>query len=200
MREARRDAKAARRMWATTSLIALALALAADAFAVALCQGAAPGAGMSRALRVGTAFGAAQATMPMIGWIAGLGFLAIMRSLDHWIVLFLLGFLGLRMIREAAGCDPETPRGALAGWALAGAAVATSLDALAAGVTLPTLELPVLLACAVIGAATFLLCTGGVLAGRIASRHVGKYAELAGGLVLIGLGLKIFVEHQFLGA
>jgi putative Mn2+ efflux pump MntP len=104
------------------------------------------------------------------------------------------------MLRAAAGAEGSLPREALAGWALIAAAGATSVDALAAGTTLPTLELPVLLACAVIGGATACLCAAGTWVGGLAGRRVGKCAEMAGGLVLIGLGLKIFVDHQFLGA
>ena len=132
--------------------------------------------------------------------MVGAAFLPLVRSVDHWLALIILGFLGLRMLREAAGAEAALPRQALVGWALIAAAAATSIDALAAGITLPTLGLPVLLACAVIGIATFCLCVAGSWVGSLAGRRIGKWAEVAGGLVLIGLGLKIFVDHQFLGA
>ncbi|WP_129793191.1 manganese efflux pump MntP family protein [Sphingosinicella sp. CPCC 101087] len=187
-------------MLVTVSLAALALGLAMDAVAVAVCQGAAGRSGAAHALKLGVAFGTAQALMPLIGWAIGAAFLPFVRSVDHWLALLILGFLGLRMLRAATCAEGSLPREALAGWALVAAAGATSVDALAAGVTLPTLELPVLLACLVIGCATACLCAAGTWVGSLAGRRIGKWAELVGGLVLIGLGLKIFVDHQFLGA
>ena len=186
-------------MLAILSLSALAVGLAMDAMAVAVAEGAARRSRAGHALVVGAAFGAAQGVMPLIGWAIGIAFLALVQSIDHWIALVLLGFLGARMIREARRGEPEGASRALAGLALVGAAVATSIDALAAGITLPTLGLPVALACAVIGLVTAILSAIGVGVGVAAGRHVGKWAETIGGVVLIGLGLKIFVHHQFFG-
>ena len=182
------------------TLFLLALALAMDAFAAALCQGAVAGPARGTALRIAAAFGAAQGLMPLVGWSLGLAFAAVAAALDHWIALLLLGLLGARMIREGWTRDPDQCAPPLAGWALLAAAVGTSVDAAAAGVTLPLLGRPVAFACAVIGATTALICFGGVHLGRAAGARLGKPAELLGGAVLIGLGLKIFVEHQFLGA
>ena len=179
------------------ALFLLALALAMDAFAAALSQGAA-GAGRGAALRIGAAFGVAQGAMPLLGWGLGLAFARVLQAVDHWLALILLSALGLKMLREAlAGGDGPPAR--LAGWALFTCAIATSIDAAAAGLTLPTLGVPILLAVAMIGATTALLSWGGVLAGRAAGPWLGRYAEVAGGLILIGIGVKIFVEHQFLG-
>lgn len=181
-------------------LVALALALAADAFAVALCQGAAARSGMRGALRIGAAFGAAQALMPLLGWAAGVAFASAIRDVDHWIAFVLLALLGARTLREGlsaeAGCDAAP---SLSGWALLGAAMATSIDAAAAGVTLPTLGAPVLVACAVIGGVTLLLCAGGVLLGAAGGARLGKRAEVLGGVALILIGTKILVEHIFFG-
>ena len=182
-------------------LLALALALAADAFAVALCQGARAHGGVRGALRIGVAFGAAQALMPLLGWGAGVAFAAAIRDFDHWIAFALLGLLGARTLREGLSDGPAVCEVApsLAGWALLGAAMATSIDAAAAGVTLPTLDAPVLLACAVIGAVTWVLCTGGVLLGAAGGARLGKRAEVLGGVALILIGTKILVEHIFFG-
>ena len=179
------------------ALFLLALALSMDAFAAALSQGAA-GAGNAAALRIGAAFGFAQGAMPLLGWGLGLAFAQLLRAVDHWVALILLSALGLKMLREAFSGDSEAPR-QFAGWALFSCAVATSIDAAAAGLTLPTLGVPILLAVATIGATTAILSWGGVLAGRAAGQRLGRYAEVAGGLILIGIGVKIFVEHQFLG-
>lgn len=181
------------------ALIALALALSMDAFAAALCQGAAAMPGRSGAVRVGAAFGAAQGLMPLIGWAMGMLFATLFSALDHWIALLLLSFLGLRMIRSGLSETEEACGPRLAGWALLGAAVATSIDAAAAGVMLPVFGEPILTASLVIGLTTALLCYGGVLIGQAAGARLGRWAELFGGVVLIGLGLKIFIQHQFLG-
>ncbi len=180
------------------ALALLALALSMDAFAAALAQGAA-GAGRGAALRIGTAFGLAQGVMPLLGWGLGLAFAGLLHAVDHWVALILLSLLGLRMVREAFSEGDGAPK-QLFGWALFTCAVATSIDAAAAGLTLPTLGVPILLAVGAIGATTAILSWGGVLVGRAAGGRLGRQAEVAGGLILIGLGVKIFVEHQFLGA
>jgi putative Mn2+ efflux pump MntP len=183
-------------------LALLALALAMDAFAAALTEGAAarskPTTAM--ALRVGLAFGGAQALMPLLGWSLGLAFESVIRDVDHWIAFVLLAVLGARMVR--AGFHAEDRPGSArlsAPWALAGAALATSIDAAAAGITIPLLGQPIAAACAVIGGITFLLSSAGVLLGGVCGVLLGRRAETAGGLVLIGLGCKILIEHTFLG-
>ena len=180
------------------ALFLLAVALSMDAFAVALCQGAAGGDGRA-ALRAGAAFGLAQGLMPLLGWSLGIAFASRIAAVDHWIALVLLSILGLKMIREGfVGPDAEDRR-LLSGWALFTAAIATSIDAAAAGITLPTIGAPILLAVAVIGATTALMSYAAVRIGRAAGDKLGKWAEVAGGLMLIGIGARIFVAHQFLG-
>jgi putative Mn2+ efflux pump MntP len=186
-------------MLAIFSLSLLAVGLAMDAVAVAVAQGAAGRSRRASALAIGLSFGAAQGVMPLIGWGIGYAFLPMVQGVDHWIAFVLLSFLGIRMIREAVQGGDDESGAPLAGFALLGAAIATSIDALAAGVTLPTLGLPVLLACAGIGSVTAVLSTLGVRIGAAAGSRVGKWAELAGGLVLIGLGLKILFHHLFFG-
>jgi putative Mn2+ efflux pump MntP len=178
-----------------TLLLLLAVALAADAFAVALCQGAAARPGLGGAIRVAIAFGLAQAVMPAFGYGAGSLFDDAIRNVDHWIAFALLAILGLKMAREGLVAEADCAPDALIGMALLAAAVATSIDAAAAGITLPLLGLPMLLACAVIGAVTALLCFGGVLSGARLGVRFGKRAEVLGGLLLVGLGTKILVEH-----
>ena len=182
------------------ALITLAIALAMDAFAAALCQGAVARPGARGALAIGAAFGSAQALMPLIGWALGIAFASVIRNVDHWIAFLLLGFLGVRMIREGLSRDEGECAPPLAGWALLSAAVATSIDAAAAGVTLPLLEQPVLIACGVIGATTAAICYAGVHLGAAVGTRIGKWAEIFGGAALVALGLKILIEHQFFGA
>lgn len=180
-------------------LVALAGALAVDAFAVALCQGAVARPGLRGAVRIGAAFGVAQALMPLLGWATGLAFASVIRDVDHWVVFGLLGVLGLKTVKEGlseASPDCRT----LSGWALLGAAVATSIDAAAAGVTLPSLGTHVILACAVIGGVTLGLCAAGVFIGAAGGQRLGKRAEIAGGITLLLIGSKVLVEHTYFGA
>lgn len=176
-------------------IVALALGLAMDAFAVAVAQGAAGHNSMFHATRTGMAFGVAQGIMPFLGWALGIAFVSHISAYDHWIVLILLSGLGLKMLWEARGGNGNDPAPDLSGWTLGAAAVATSIDAFAAGITLPALGLPVLLTCIAIGIVTALLSGLGVMIGGMASTRIGKYAEVAGGVILIGLGINIFVEH-----
>lgn len=187
-----------------TALLILAFALATDAFAAAIGQGAGarPKPGWPTALRVGAVFGVAQGVMPLFGWALSLALASLMRELDHWVVLLLLSGIGVHMIVEGVRHtnDPErAPAPVARGAALATLALATSVDAAAAGVTLDLLGPSIAASCAVIAAVTFCLATAGVLLGRYAAGVLGRQAEIVGGLVLIALGLKIFVEHQFFG-
>jgi len=174
--------------------ILLAFALAMDAFAVALTQGAKFRPGARGGLAIAFTFGAFQALMPLAGWLIGAVALAYVEAVDHWIAFGLLGFLGVRMLGGHVG-EEEAAR-ALTGRALVVAGVATSIDALAAGITLPTLGVPPLLAVALIGIVTFAMSSAGVLLGRRAGDHLGEWAERAGGVILIGLGVKILAEHS----
>lgn len=182
---------------AALTLAALSVALAADAFAAAVCQGAAasPRATAGRALKIGLAFGSAQALMPLIGWGAGLAAAPLVREIDHWVAFVLLAGVGAKMLWDARGGAGGGPAPLLAGWALAAAALATSVDAAAAGVTLPLVGLPVAVSAAVIGAVTLVLSTVGVVAGSLAGTLVGRRATIAGGALLILLGIKILLEH-----
>jgi putative Mn2+ efflux pump MntP len=179
-------------------LFALAGALAADAFAVALCQGAVARPGMRDAVRIGTAFGLAQAVMPLIGWAAGVAFASVIREFDHWVAFGLLGLLGAKTLREGLS-DAPSDATILSGWTLLGAAVATSVDAAAAGVTLPSLGANVALACAVIGGVTLAVCAAGVFLGAAGGERLGKRAEIVGGVLLLLIGTKVLIQHVYFG-
>lgn len=144
---------------------------------------------------MGGAFGLAQGVMPAFGWALGVALAGVIEAVDHWIAFILLGFLGLKMMYE--GLQPGTGEAscALDGRALFIAAVATSIDAAAAGVTLPTLGLPVILSCVTIAIVTGVFCVFGVLSGARLGQRFGKRAEIAGGLVLIAIGTNTLGTH-----
>lgn len=170
----------------------LALALAMDAFAVALTQGAKFRPSLSTGAKIALAFGFAQAVMPLIGWGIGTYALRFVGAWDHWIAFALLAFLGVRMV---FGHVEEEGEHRLTGQALLVAAIATSVDALAAGVALPTLGVEPIAAAVIIGLVTLVLSGAGVWLGRILGDRFGKPAEVLGGVILIGLGIKIVAEH-----
>ncbi|WP_120077206.1 manganese efflux pump MntP family protein [Aurantiacibacter odishensis] len=181
------------------AVLILALALAMDAFAVALVRGAAGPHSGWRALETGLAFGVAQGVMPLVGWGLGALFAGWLEAVDHWVAFVLLSFLGYRMIRE--GLDPDDAEDAaeISGRshfaALLVAAVATSIDAAAAGLTLDLFGPPVLLSCLVIGLVTLALCAPAYWFAARIGPALGKKAEIVGGAVLIGLGVKILADH-----
>lgn len=171
----------------------LALALAMDAFAVALTQGARFRPTLAGGAAIAGTFGLFQGVMPLIGWGIGAVAFAYIAAVDHWIAFGLLAFLGLRMLGGHVG--EEEASHALTGKALLVAGVATSVDALAAGITLPTLDVAPLVAGLVIGVVTLVLSGLGVVLGRMAGDAFGAWAERAGGVILIALGAKILAEH-----
>lgn len=186
------------------TLFLLALGLSMDSLAAALSQGAAarPRPTATGALRVGIAFGAAQGLMPLVGWALGLTFASVLHDVDHWIAFVLLSAIGVHMIYDARGATDSTAgvHAPLAsGLALYAAAVATSIDAGVAGVTLTLMDLPVLVSCAVIGIVTLVCAATGVLIGSMAGALAGRRAQVLGGFVLIGIGTRILIEHVFFG-
>lgn len=175
------------------AVLLLGLALAMDAFAVALTQGARYRPDTRDGLLIAGAFGVAQGVMPLIGWMIGAFALSYVAGVDHWIAFALLAFLGGRMI--FSGEDEQDGDSRLRGWPLFVAAIATSIDALAAGLALPTLNVDPFIACAIIAVVTFMMSAVGVVIGRKAGDRFGRPAEIVGGVILIGLGIKIVVEH-----
>ncbi len=170
----------------------LGFALAMDAFAVALTQGAKFRPDWRNAIFISLIFGIFHAVMPLVGWGIGSFGLTYLEAVDHWIAFGLLAFLGGRML--LADGHSENAR-KLTGAALIVAAFATSIDVLAAGITLPTLGISPLLAVAKIGGITFVMSLAGVWLGRLAGDTFGPWAERAGGIILIGLGVKILADH-----
>lgn len=170
----------------------LALALGMDAFAVSIALGARGGA-RGMALKAGTYFGCFQALMPLAGWLGGKTLLGGLHGHAHWIAFVLLSGIGLKMLYEAWRGNPETILTTTSGRTLFGLAVATSIDALAAGFTLPLLPVNAYAACALIGLVTFVLGVLGVSIGRHGGTWLESKAEVFGGLVLILLGFRLLL-------
>ncbi len=178
-------------------LILLAIGLSMDAFAVAICKGLALRvARWKHALLVGLWFGGFQALMPLIGYFLGSRFAEAISAYDHWIAFALLALIGLSMIREALGKEEAEKTGAsLAVKTMLLLAVATSIDALAVGVTFAFLSVRIIPAVCLIGCITFALSALGVKLGGVFGMKYKARAELAGGIILILLGVKILLEH-----
>jgi len=179
------------------TLIGLALALAMDAFAVALGTGTVLARLTGRHLfRLGFHFGLFQALMPVIGWLAGQSVIQWVEAWDHWIAFGLLGLIGGRMIFEACS-DGEKPgdRDPTRGMSLIMLSIATSIDALAVGFSLSVIGVSIWMPALVIGLVAGTLTVAGMLLGdRIGSRW-GSLVEILGGLVLIAIGIKVLAEH-----
>ena len=177
-------------------LFVLAVGLSMDAFAVAICKGLSiQKLKLRHALIVGAWFGAFQALMPAIGYLLGSAFADMIVAVDHWIAFVLLAFIGGNMIREALGGEDEDCDPSLAPVAMLLLAVATSIDALAVGVTFAVLRVDVVQAVTLIGLCTFVISAAGVKIGNVFGARYKSNAELAGGIVLILIGAKILLEH-----
>jgi manganese efflux pump family protein len=180
------------------SLIAIAFALAMDAFAVALVTGLTLSALTGRhVFRLAFHFGLFQAFMPIIGWVAGYAVRDYIEAFDHWIAFGLLAYVGIRMIYEATGkCDDDSAHGdPTRGWSLVILSTATSIDALAVGLSLALIGVPVVMPAIVIGVVAAGMTALGMFLGRRIGSIWGKRVEVLGGLILFGIGVKIVIEH-----
>lgn len=178
------------------TLFVLAVGLSMDAFAVAVCKGLAmKKMSWKNAVIVGLWFGTFQALMPVIGYFLGVSFADRIKSVDHWIAFVLLALIGGNMIREAFGKEEERASADLDVKTMFIMAVATSIDALAVGVTFAFLDQNMPLAVSLIGVTTFMLSMLGVKVGNLFGVKYKSKAEFKGGLILILLGAKILLEH-----
>jgi len=180
-------------------ILGLASALAMDCFAVALGMASGSrGLTLKQAVRMAAYFGGFQFVMPVLGWLAGDRMLALIQGFDHWVAFGLLAVIGGRMIYESIEMREEEKAGRpdqTQGKRLLVLALATSIDALAVGLSLGVVRAGILYPAAVIGVMSFVLTVAGAKLGPVVGRIVGKRAELAGGLILIGIGVKILIEH-----
>ncbi len=182
-------------------LFLIAVGLSMDAFAVSVCKGLAmPKCTFKKAAIVGLWFGGFQALMPAIGYILGAQFQEAIASIDHWIAFVLLALIGGNMIHEALDNDEEEAVASLDVKTMSLLAVATSIDALAIGITFAFLKVNIIPAVCFIGIVTFIISFAGVKIGNVFGARYKNKAEIVGGVILILLGLKILLEHLgFLG-
>lgn len=183
------------------TLLLMGVGLSMDAFAVSICKGLSMRkVNKKQCLVIGLFFGGFQALMPFIGWVLGSQFEQYITSIDHWIAFILLGFIGGKMVVEAIREKDEAvevgkmdpPLDLKEMFILA---IATSIDALAVGITFAFLQVPIVEAISIIGITTFVISVIGVYVGNFFGNRYKKKAELAGGMILILIGLKILLEH-----
>ncbi len=177
-------------------VLVIAVGLALDATAVSICAGSAGFMSRPRSvLRLSFHFGLFQAVMPLAGWLLGRGVAGWMTAVDHWIAFGLLAFIGIRMVRSGlspdgvVSCDPSR------GSSLIMLSVATSIDAFAVGLSLALLDVSILYPCIVIGVVTMALSIAGAGLGHRLRAGIGPRMEIVGGLLLIGIGLRILIDH-----
>lgn len=178
------------------TLFITAVGLSMDAFAVSVCKGLAmKKLSVKKAVLIGLWFGGFQALMPAIGYLLGTRFEKYVTSMDHWISFVLLAFIGINMIKEALSGDEDEANDSVDLKTMFLLAVATSIDALAVGVTYAFLQVRIIPAVAFIGVTTFVLSVAGVKIGNVFGLRYKSKAEIFGGIILIVMGAKILAEH-----
>lgn len=179
-------------------LFLIAVGLSMDAFAVAICKGLSMQKMNPRhALLIGLYFGAFQALMPLAGYVLGVRFQNSITAYDHWIAFILLAIIGGNMIKESLNPEEENCDASVAFRDMVVLALATSIDALAVGVTFAFLKVRILPAVSFIGITTFCLSVVGVKVGNVFGARYQSKSELAGGMILLLIGVKLLVEHLF---
>ncbi len=176
-------------------LFVLAVGLSMDAFAVSICKGLSlKKATMKEAGIVGVYFGGFQALMPLIGYFLGIHFQNLITNIDHWIAFILLGLIGISMIKESREKEENISQ-SFRPKEMLSLAIATSIDALAVGITFAFLQVNIGVAVCLIGCVTFVFSAAGIWIGNLFGSRYRSWSELAGGLILILIGLKILLEH-----
>jgi len=179
-------------------LMLTAIGLSMDAFAVSVSQAlTAPNFKKIDALKFGIFFGAFQALMPLIGWFFGNMFSSYVVAIDHWIAFVLLGYIGVKMILDATVLKDEEKSNDLNIKLLLVLAFATSIDALAVGVSFAFMKMNVWKSVLTIGVTTFVLCPIGALLGKKVGNALGDKAQIIGGIILIFMGTNILLQHLF---
>lgn len=177
-------------------LFVIAVGLSMDAFAVSICKGLSVSrVQVKHVVAVGLYFGGFQALMPLVGYFLGRQFQSLITSVDHWIAFVLLALIGLNMVREARSGEAEDVNDSFSFKTMLPLAVATSIDALAIGVTFAFLKVSIIPAVSFIGVTTFILSAVGLMIGNLFGIRFKSKAELFGGIVLILMGIKILLEH-----
>ena len=177
-------------------IVLLAVGLSMDAFAVAICKGLAlPHNKVSAALTVGLWFGVFQALMPLIGFILGVQFMSLIQAFDHWVAFVLLAIIGGNMIREAFCSECDEHNSSLKVRTMFPLAIATSIDALASGIAMAAIGVDIIPTALLIGLITFVLTSIAVVFGSKLGARFKNKAEIAGGVMLLLIALKIVIEH-----
>lgn len=178
------------------SIFLIALSMAMDAFAVSLGSGVKIGPGPRPVFRIAFHFGLFQAILPIIGWLFGNTIEPYVRGYDHWVAFGLLAFVGVRMIRSGLSKgQEENPKDPSRGWTMVMLSVAVSIDALAVGLSLGLLGVNIWTPALIIGLVTMALSLLGLRVGNEVGKRYGKPVEVLGGLVLIGIGVRILMSH-----
>lgn len=183
------------------AIVILSLSMSADAFAAAVARGAAHRPTPREAIKAGAVFGIVETITPFVGWGLGLAFAARVEKVDHWIAFILLTLVGGHMAweglkaRGTAETEEEAPRRGAGPLSLVLTALSTSIDAAAVGVSLAFIKANMLVIGFCIGFSTFCLASLGMMIGSSVGRKIGAWAEVVGGLALIGLGGFILLEH-----
>ena len=177
-------------------LFIIAVGLSMDAFAVSVCKGLSMQKMRAKhALVIGLYFGGFQALMPWIGYMLGIRFQGAIKAYDHWIAFILLGIIGFNMVKESMDNENESCDASIDVKTMLLLAIATSIDALAVGVTFAFLQVRIVPAVSFIGSTTFILSIIGVKVGNVFGTKYKSKAEFAGGLILVIMGVKILLEH-----
>jgi putative Mn2+ efflux pump MntP len=178
------------------TIVLVAFALAMDSFSVSITNGLANNTfEVGDALKIGMFFGGFQALMPVVGWFAGFHVLNLISGFDHWIAFGLLAFIGCRMMYESVKAESKQLLDSPKVWVLLGLSVATSIDALAVGLSFSFLRIPIIVPAVVVGVVTFLLSFLGVYLGGKLGHLLHNRVEILGGLILIVIGIRIVIEH-----
>jgi len=174
----------------------VAFSMSADAFAASVCKGVSlKRPKLSHAVRIGMVFGAIETLTPVIGWLLGVLASGMIASVDHWVAFVLLSIIGGKMVYEGFHKNEEECKETHKISVLIITAIGTSIDAMAVGATLAFLKVDIWIMAAMIGTATFIMATIGVMTGHYIGKQAGKAAEIIGGICLFAIGAKILIEH-----
>ncbi len=180
------------------SIILIAIGLSMDSFAISISNGLTlRNLTLSKSITIAFSLAFFQALMPLLGWLAGNGIEDYIQEIDHWVAFILLAFIGGKMIYDGLQKSEDPIESNLNTLTLIGQSIATSIDAFAVGISFAVLDNDIILPIIIIGITTFVFSIFGLTLGTVFGKKMGKSVELIGGLVLIGIGLKILIEHIY---
>lgn len=182
----------------TISIILIAIGLSMDSFAVSVANGLAiRDLNVKRILTISFLLALFHALMPLIGWFAGIGIERYIREFDHWVAFLLLSLIGVKMMYEGFKKNGITRDSELKILTLIGQSFATSIDAFAIGISFALLNLSIVTPVLIIGLITFIVSIIGLQLGKYFGKRIGKFIEIFGGVILLGIGIKILIEHLY---